>query len=251
MIDPEVNGIDNDNKTAADIEKYGLSVIMIEASEYLPSFAYSIGLWQKYKHPEIICFGFKIQTLHALINNVADIVKSGNEILVGKTYNEIFENNKAEFLKVDPRNLSDYFGTAINYYGAKDFPALQLVWTDKNNLFPWEKDFESNYLYKQPLLDRNAEYKFREAENVTTFTTRQWLEEQMPIVRVVHNYDGYWQFLTRDQMPEDIKIVALKQLILRDKTLNEIFNLDYGQAAERDSVGGKWIRSNFASDEDV
>jgi len=30
------------------IEKYGLQVIMIEATDYLPSFAYSVGLWDKF-----------------------------------------------------------------------------------------------------------------------------------------------------------------------------------------------------------
>ena len=67
----------DESRTKSDIEKYGLSVIIIEASDYLPSFAYSIGLWAKYNHPEIICFGLSTQTLHSIINDVADLVKSG------------------------------------------------------------------------------------------------------------------------------------------------------------------------------
>ncbi|MDR0265416.1 MAG: hypothetical protein LBJ04_19525 [Sphingobacterium sp.] len=31
---------------------------------------------------------------------------------------------------------------------------------------------------------------------MTTFTTRQWIEESKPILRVVHDNDGDWQFLT-------------------------------------------------------
>jgi hypothetical protein len=52
-------------------------------------------------------------------------------------------------------------------------------------------------------------------------------------------------------MPEDIKIVALEQLVLRDKTLNDVFDLDYGEAADRDTVGGKWTRSKVVDEEDV
>lgn len=33
-------------KINSDIDKYGFSVILIEATDYLPSFAYSIGLWK-------------------------------------------------------------------------------------------------------------------------------------------------------------------------------------------------------------
>lgn len=71
-----------------------------------------------------------------------------------------------------------------------------------------------------------------------------------PILRVVHEMDGDWQFLTGDQMPEDIKIVALEELVLKDKTLNDVFNLGYGEAAEREYIGDKWTRSLVDVQED-
>jgi hypothetical protein len=37
--------------------------------------------------------------------------------------------------------------------------------------------------------------------------------------------------------------VALEQLTIKDRTLNEVFDLEYGEEAERKFVGGKWIRS--------
>jgi len=241
----------DDNQTKSDIEKYGLSVIIIEATDYLPSFAYSIGLWSKYNHPEIICFGLSTQTLHSLINYVADLVKDGQKIEANKTYDNILKNNKVEFLKVDSRNIEDYFGTAIDFYNSRDFQALQLVWTDRNNKFPWEQDFEEDLIYRQPLLDRNADFKFRESENLGIFTTRQWLELDQPILKVIHENDGDWQFLTGDPIiEEDCKLVSLKEMVKRDKTLNEIFDLDYGEEAEREQVGGEWIRTKIKESDD-
>lgn len=237
-------------KTRSDIDKYGLSVIIIEATDYVPSFAYSIGLCEKYNHPEIICFGLSNELLHETINNVADVVKDGQVIQTGKKYNDFFENGAAEFLKVDSRNLPDYFGAASNFYSSSAFAAIQLVWTDRKDKFPWETDFEEEFIFRQPLLDRNANFKFREEKNLATFTTRQWIELQKPILRVVHEYEGEWQFLTGDQMPDDIKIVALEQLILRDDTLNEIFDLGYGEEAERDFIGGPWTRNQLDNDEE-
>ena len=181
--------------------------------------------------------------MHPIINDVAEIIKGGKSIEPYKIYQEIFKDSKAEFLNVDPKNINDYFGVTIEYYKSDDFPALQLIWTDRNNKFPWEDGFEQKFIHDQPLLDRNADFKFKEPKNLATFTTRQWLELQKPILRVVHEKDGDWQFLTGDQMPEDIKIVALEQLILRDKTLNDVFNLEYGEEAERDCTGGKWTRN--------
>lgn len=230
-------------KTKLNIEKIGLQVIMVASTDYLPSFAYSIGLKKTYNHPEIICFGLSNSLGHQIINDVAEIIKKGEVIESGKVYSEIFENSRATFLKVDKRNITDYFGAGLNFYENGEFNALQLIWTDRNDRFPWENNFEEEFLFKQPLLDRNADFKYYEPKKLTTFTTRQWLEENKPILRVVHDDDGDWQFLTGDQMPEDIKIVALEELIKRDNSLNEVFDLEYGEEAERDFLGAKWKRS--------
>jgi len=237
-------------KTALNIEKFGLQVIMVFATEYSPSFAYSVGLLQSYGHPEVICFGLKTDLMHILINDVAEIIKKGETIEVGRAYSNIFDNSTAEFLKVAPGNIGDYFNVAIRHYGNNHFPAIQLVWTDRNDKFPWEKDFEEEFIYKQPLLDRNTDFKFREARNLAVFTTRQWLDLQQPILHVVHNKDGDWQFLTGDQMPEDIRIVSIEGMIRKDITLNEVFDLNYGQSANRLHIGGEWTRSKVEEDDE-
>lgn len=51
-------------------------------------------------------------------------------------------------------------------------------------------------------------------------------------------------------MPEDIKIVALKELVFRDLTLNQIFDLEYGEEAKRDFVGGQWTRGEVENSND-
>ncbi|NML23824.1 DUF4262 domain-containing protein [Pseudoflavitalea sp. G-6-1-2] len=229
-------------QTSMNIEKFGLQVIQVKATSYLPSFAYSTGLWQSYKHPEVICFGLSIELMHQLINDLADLIRQGEEFTIEKSYSSIFQSSQAAFLRVAPENIGDYFTLSMRYYGNVEFPAIQLVWTDRNNNFPWENDFEEEFLHRQPLLDRNNTFKFREAKNLGIFTTRQWLDLEQPILRVVHDHDGDWQFLTGDQLPEDIRLVCLEEMVQKDQTLNELFSLDYGESAERLFVGDKWIR---------
>ena len=96
-------------QTKEHIEKYGLSVIQIEATTYLPSFAYSVGLTETFNHPEIICFGLSIQLLHEIINDVADIIREEGKIDPDKEYDNVFQNSRAKFLKIDKRNIGDYF----------------------------------------------------------------------------------------------------------------------------------------------
>jgi len=238
-----------EDKLIEDVKKSGWSVMLIEATDYLPSFAYTVGLWKNYNHPELIAFGLTTKTLHSMLNIGGELVKSGNALKIGRDYDEFFNNGEAQFVTVDPRNLEDYFGYSIWLNKTNVFPALQLVWTDRNGNYPWHLDYEEEFIYRQPLLDRNSDFKFREVKSLAIFTTRQWLEKRKPILRVVHDEDGDWQFLTGDQIQEDARIVSLEQMILRDTTLNELFNLDYGWAANRNFVGDKWIRHSFKLEE--
>ena len=237
-------------QTKLNIEKYGLQVILVSSTDYSPSYAYSIGLTKTHNQPEIICFGLSNNLGHEIINDVAELIEKGERIESGIIYSNIFKNSRATFLKVDKRNIEDYFGAGLNYYEDKKFNALQLIWTDRNDKFPWEENFEEEFLYRQPLLDRNANFKFNEPKNLRAFTTRQWLDEKKPILRVVHDNNGDWQFLTRDQMQEDIRVVALGELIKRDETLNQVFNLDYGEEAERNFIGDNWkiAKTNYEDD---
>ncbi len=38
---------------------------------------------------------------------------------------------------------------------------LQLVWTDRNGNYPWDKDYEEEFIYLQPFLDRYRKVGFR------------------------------------------------------------------------------------------
>ena len=227
-------------KFSEDIEKFGWSVVMIKETDYSPAFAYTIGIWETYGKPEIIAFGLNTNSLHILVNQAADIFKAGNEIETKKNYDDFFDNNNVQFIEVDKDNISDYFGYAIDYYGSNYFPAMQFVWTDNENKFPWENEYEIDLIHKQPLLDRNMKFKFREDKNLGVFTTKQFLDNNKPILRVSHDDDGDWQFLTEEAELKDAKIVPLEFMTNKDETLNEVFQLEYGKTAIREFIGGSW-----------
>ncbi|MDR1936477.1 MAG: hypothetical protein LBS49_13040 [Candidatus Accumulibacter sp.] len=48
----------------------------------------------------------------------------------------------------------------------------------------------------------------------------------------------------------DIIIVCLEHMIAADTTLNEVFNLDYGEGAQREYVGGEWTRYALEEEDD-
>ena len=128
---------------------------------------------------------------------------------------------------------------------------MQIVWPDKQALFPWQEGFNSAWKAGQPLLDRNLDFKFREERNVAVFTTRQVLEG-LPILRVIHETDGDWQFLCDTTYELDnLKVVALEELTKRDPTINELFQLNYGWQARRIVEAAEWQKEKYnAMDEE-
>ena len=179
-----------------------------------------------------------------MLNTVVfEVIKRKKLIEIGRNYHDILEKYPVQFLTVDKRNIPDYFGQAISYYQTVDFPALQLIWPDDKGIFPYESDFREDLIYLQPLLDRNADFKFREDKLCPVFTTSAWLENQQPIVDVIHDKDGHWFFLPLGE--PDWKLVSLEELIKVDPTLNDVFDLDYGECANREFVGGRWERDIY------
>jgi len=93
-------------------------------------------------------------------------------------------------------------------------------------------------------LKGDKEWKFDDVENTAVFTTRQVINENMPILFVFHDEDdGAWQF-HHDNTPsiEDAMIVSLYNMVSLDNTLNQLFDLPIGWYASRKDSYDAWQR---------
>jgi hypothetical protein len=243
MTTPEEHAAHNaeaEKKIISDVEQYGFHIAQFHGDGYSPSFAYTIGLFKTYGYPELICFGLDLDLLYS-------VLWSGKELLDKQPvpdqsigHPNFLGDYDVRFLTVDKVWYRDYFGYGYWFNQTWDFPALQIVWPDKQSIFPWEDGFNPNWKYKQPLLDRSLDFKFREERELAVFTTRQILEG-LPILRVIHNTDGNWQFLCDTTYDvTDLKVVCLDEIVKRDPSVNALFQLNYGWHARREAIGQKW-----------
>jgi Domain of unknown function (DUF4262) len=222
------------------INESGCFIIQVKPDDYLPGFAYTIGLYQKFNHPEIICFGLPLDLLGTVLNDACNRIKHGAALQASVPYDDFIADFPVQLLSVDRSYYPDYWGIANNFYQYQDYPALQLVWPDKQGLFPWEPAFNVNWKFKQPLLDRSTDFKFYEERNVAVFTTTHVLAGK-PILYVYHNEDGEWQFHSEQEPDwEDAKLVSLESITRLDPGVNELYHLSFGQSAWRGSVEEEW-----------
>lgn len=224
------------------IKEHDCHLALLESDDYLPALVYTIGLYEKFQHPEVIIFGLKTEVMGHLLNGLRDEIRKGKSYKPNQTYPGFLEGYEIQFLEVKKENYPDYLGYAGWYYKKTfDFPVLQMIWPDKDHKWPWESEFNENWKFKQPLLDRNIDFKYQEEKKLGVYTTHHALAGK-PILYVHHNEDGDWQFHTEfEPKIEDSKVVCLEEIIKLDSTLNEIYYLNYGQTAYRNEIGGEWI----------
>ena len=144
-----------DSKVLADIQTYGWHVAEVfrSAAEAGPEWAFSIGLFHSYCHPEVITFGLKLGVCKALVNAIGAQVKAGKKYDVEREYGDILSNPyKCAFRRVQPKHYHDYLGFARWFYENDPFPTLQCFWPDKAGKFPWDEGCASFVRDAQPLL---------------------------------------------------------------------------------------------------
>lgn len=91
-------------------------------------------------------------------------------------------------------------------------------------------------------MKENNKWKFRDVKNTVVFSTRQVVNEGVPILYVSHDEeDGAWQFTQGDYVSmEDAIIVSLAEIVSFDNTLNQLFDLPLGWIAFRKSINDYW-----------
>jgi Domain of unknown function (DUF4262) len=59
---------------------------------------------------------------------------------------------KCHFIEVNPRYYSDYIGFALWYYRKSQFSVCQIVWPDRDGLYPWDPLAAKPFKEWQPVL---------------------------------------------------------------------------------------------------
>jgi hypothetical protein len=138
---------DRDRKIFRDILEHGCQVIAIEASRHSADYAFSVGLYLNFLHPEILIMGTSSQAAHKAINQICRAAESGHEVKVGDTRTDLFDLPRAvRFVSVPQECYFDYLGYAAWFYRSvfftaeplmtHKFPVLQALWPDENGLYP-------------------------------------------------------------------------------------------------------------------
>lgn len=143
---------DMEDVVRRNVHEYGWHAMKIPGDAEGPPFIYTIGLYETYDHPEILCVGLPLDVAHDALWQCARHIDRGGKLEHGTRFSEAFENAACELRAVAPKYYAEYLGYAIWFYGGIGFPVVQLVWPDRDGRLPFEQGCLQTVVDKQPAL---------------------------------------------------------------------------------------------------
>ncbi len=130
----------------SNIEEDGFHVIVVPEEDGERAYAFTVGLWQRHQHPELVISGLdkgKVGgDMHAALAGACEqIIDDEKRFAEGERILGLFTNYFAEPRVVHDSKYGDYLGYLQRFYD-EDVPALQLVWPDKIRRWPWDEGFD-------------------------------------------------------------------------------------------------------------
>lgn len=144
-----------DAKVLREIHTDGWQITGVLANEQNngPDFAYSIGLFHSFVHPEIILFGLPIDVCMRAVNVIGIDIRNGMHFQPLAVYDHILSPpHSCCFREVDPKHYHGHVGYALWFYETDPFPLMQCFWSDENGRFPWDSECKIYARDSQPML---------------------------------------------------------------------------------------------------
>lgn len=155
-----------EKKIVANVRTFGFHIVAIDEEYDTPEFFYTIGLYLKYGHPELLFVGVPAETAAYVFWQAKAFIEQGGSIRPWTTVPEDVAHMPLKAVPIHANNYNEFLGFGKWFYRSlggsqpNNFPAIQLVWPDATNgLFPWEDGFEKNFLWFQKLLCDGQELK--------------------------------------------------------------------------------------------
>jgi len=150
-----------DEAALADVREHKAHVIFVSEQEagpglpFRPGFAFTIGLYLHFGHPELLIMGLPPEVCDDVLNEVIGLVEEGSAYGDGDESGDILRNLPVRFVGVPSEAYAEWLGYARWFYASIDqdsFPCVQILWPSKKGRFPGQKGCPPSLKRHQPVL---------------------------------------------------------------------------------------------------
>ena len=182
---------------------------------------------------------------YSLFSTVLELIKDHRELQAGTVTQDLFQRNRCLVAAVPLTFYTEYLGYAQWFYHGRPFPALQIVWPDRNDHLPGESGYDERLLTQQVVLADLPAWPFPGSPPDQAAFTRKAVLEGEWISLVSHDEkDGSWQFHCSGPAPtaEEGRVVSLASMLQWDSTLAWLGYIPPGWCAWREAPDKPWQR---------
>jgi hypothetical protein len=246
-----------ERQTIGNVERVGWHIVNIRDEEDSPGWAFTIGLYENFQHPEVVVFGLKDSRV-SVLNWIGENVRDGKPFTAGAKHDWVLEGYDCWSREVQGKWFRDILGWAIWFYGGVEFPSVQCIWPARDGSYPWEES--AAFFAPQPLLYEDevvsarmfhyvedaelakVAWPFPSDPHQRVFVSRCVVEDGAPILQVFHEEDGDWHFIgpVADPDADGCQLSCFHCVLERDPTIRLVAKLRPGWIALRDSVSHEW-----------
>lgn len=135
------------------IDEHGWAVQIVPGGDDGPGFAYTVGLFARYRLPELICVGLRGEVMHAMLNECGARMRDRGPPALEVPFDGVLDDYPVLLRAVmSPDSYRRHVGYALWLYAGHNFPLLQLVYPDLAGRFPGEGGVNPALAAQQPLL---------------------------------------------------------------------------------------------------
>ena len=156
-LDAPVHHLDEKERDFTNnIRKHGWTAMHVFGDEERPGFSYTTEFQCNLDQPEIMTFAMKQDNAQDFFWSAWHFLKNGGELLPAHFTRDLSEQGRMALFTVAKRHYAEHLGWSRWFYAGDNFGCIQLVWPDRNDVFPWQKGFDAAFAGLQPDLSENG-----------------------------------------------------------------------------------------------
>ncbi len=142
----------SEQKVIDDIAKFGWHCVHIHAEGEFVEYTFTVGLFQTYKHPELIIFGLPSKVSHQILTIAANAAGSDTPLDLNQPTDALLDVYSCCFTEVPKTEYHEHVGYARWYYEGDDFTLYQVIWPCRSGFYPWHPLATAEFKRAQPVI---------------------------------------------------------------------------------------------------
>jgi len=219
-------------------------------------FAYTVGLWHTFGEPEVVMFGLEGEGMQTWLNTCVELGRDKGWPAPDEPFHGVIDGFETQLRDVHPSWHRALFGAAIGFYRGTMVPVRQLIWPDRNGLWPWDDEatpssrnrqaFSWLPVHEHPagswrLVGEMPEFPFPVGPDAWVLTTRALLDGGRSVATVSHDQGSFDVLDDRGLEAEDLCLDFLGDVVRRHPHVRACGDQAHGHVATPGDDG--WTRS--------